>query len=311
MKFPFIIEAYEETQSGDLLIESETVYNPTQADGFIIQHFGKKIKHRIIDIPPIDKNEAISRIIFYLIKPENKDKQHDFYKIASSLNIEKSMADHSYRSMLNSQYFFNTNGSQLKPIVKLTTIGESYAGKLEDEYFGLNNEPLHPKSTYMAMIQDTCEIIFQMHKNPKYQVPWSKSTYDGKPDNLGAAKEMMLRMGIIHNVGKHTTMLEHEVMDANSYEEAKKILEQKNTLPAQNFNFQGGFAGQFNNQSSDNSFKSERTENTKTINAIPQKTKSAKSNVIKTIGAILAIIASLIAIYEFIIKHIFHTQSLF
>jgi predicted ribonuclease YlaK len=68
---------------------------------------------------------------------------------------------------------------------------------------------------------------------------------------------------------------------------------------------EGDVTGQLTSQSSDSSFIKERTESTNTTNAIPPKTKSRISKTTKIIIAIIGAVASAIAIYEFVIKHLY------
>lgn len=75
---------------------------------------------------------------------------------------------------------------------------------------------------------ETCERLFQLHESNRYKVEWTKSTYDNEPDDLDAAKELMLEQGIIRD-GRdwQETKLNPALFDIDSYEEAKNILQSK------------------------------------------------------------------------------------
>jgi hypothetical protein len=75
---------------------------------------------------------------------------------------------------------------------------------------------------------NVCEILFQMHKNDNYSVPWIKDTYKGKPKNMDTAKEILIQKGIIYSKTKgniKTTYLKPEYFEVASYEEAKKMID--------------------------------------------------------------------------------------
>jgi len=164
----------------------------------------------------------------------------------------------------------------------------------------------------MSTIKETCEIIFQSNKE-RGVILWHQQTYWQFPGNAHEALKLMIREKVLYNEKDgitDATRIEPEIMDANSYEEAKEIIRRKNThAPA--IAIGRDFTGQLVSQSSVRDLTSDRIESTKTTNAIAPKSKSRSSKIIKAIVATVTIITASIAIYEFILKHILKTPSLF
>jgi len=86
------------------------------------------------------------------------------------------------------------------------------------------------------LLDETCELLFQMHKkNNNYQVVWTKSIYPDKPNDLDAAKELLLRKNIIYSrqsaSSRELTFLNPEVYEARSFNEAMSIFTRQAQLP--------------------------------------------------------------------------------
>jgi hypothetical protein len=83
-------------------------------------------------------------------------------------------------------------------------------------------------------IQETCEIIFKEHKNT-FSVIWVKGAFGPTyPDKLIDARNKMLHEGILHKTNEKTpvtTIISHEYENADSYNEAKRILTEAKNKP--------------------------------------------------------------------------------
>jgi hypothetical protein len=169
--------------------------------------------------------------------------------------------------------------------------------------------------TIQLSLEETINLIFNRHKQDGF-VQWNKHTFRPYPTNLNDAKQILLRQEIIISVSQDDkrTLLNPDVFKAKSYKEALHILkEMKEPKTGHTFNMPEAtigtlIAGDANgDQSSEIARDKPRMESTNNSKPIKPKNKSW----LEIVSWILGIIVALIAIYEFILKHFLHTESLF
>ncbi len=179
----------------------------------------------------MNKGEGINIAILHLALQENKDKDFDFYSLLTQLSVPDDIQKFVFQTMFHRGYVVGppTIG---KPIVHLTKKGLEYAEQLKTEYFELTGQPLNPINSTDMQLEQTCEVLFQMHKNDSYNHWWSKDSYNNKPSNLAVAKELLISKGVIYEKtstgGQHSTHLNPDFYNIATCKEALEITAEQN-----------------------------------------------------------------------------------
>lgn len=179
----------------------------------------------------MNKGEGINIVILHLALPENKDKDFDFYALLTQLSVPDDIQKFVFQTMFHRGYIVGppTIGN---PIVHITKKGLEYADQLKSEHFELTGLPLNPINSTNMQLEQTCEILFQMHKNDSYNHWWTKDSYNNKPSNLSVAKELLLSKNIIYSRtsagGQVSTHLNPDLYNVQTCKEALEIIAEQN-----------------------------------------------------------------------------------
>lgn len=179
------------------------------------------------------KDEAAQKVILHLALPENLEKEFEFYKLLQQLGIPKDLGKSTFNTLF---YNHHIDGPPTikDPVIHITDKGKEYAKEIEETYFQTHGTPLNPLNTTKMSLEQTCELLYQMHKNNGFEIIWTKNTYDNQPDNLSTAREVMLKQGIIFpksSTGKTMiTLLNPDLFDIDSYKNALHILVDKKAV---------------------------------------------------------------------------------
>jgi hypothetical protein len=119
----------------------------------------------------------------------------------------------------------------------ITPFGREQYAELHWKFTG---SPLGAIRVEMSL-EEACEMIFDEHKQ-KGKIAWTKDSFKlTYSDKINDAQELMIRQGILYEkkepIGKSfltITRLEPSVMDAASYEEAKKVIAADKNKPQGN-----------------------------------------------------------------------------
>jgi hypothetical protein len=174
----------------------------------------------------MNKGEGMEIAILHLAKKENNDKEFDFYSMSTQLLIPDEIQKYVFQTLFHSS-FINGPATIDNPIIRITEKGLQYAEELKEKYYLNNNKPLNPTNTQEMLIEDSCEILFQMHKNDSYNHLWTKNSYDNNPINLSVAKEILIYNKILFqntlNNGKVYTNLNPDFYHIATCKEALDI----------------------------------------------------------------------------------------
>lgn len=176
----------------------------------------------------MDVSEAEIKTLRHLALPENQTKKFDFFLLLQELNVPAEIHQAVLNSLFHHRFIFgeSTIGS---PTINITSEGLQLVEQKEVIFFKKNKRPLNPINTTSMDIEQTCERLFQMHKNPRYQVIWTKSTYNNEPENLDVAKEKLIAERIIYSKERwDETYLNTDLLNVESYKEARVIIIKRN-----------------------------------------------------------------------------------
>ncbi|MCC7525333.1 MAG: hypothetical protein IT250_10960 [Chitinophagaceae bacterium] len=183
----------------------------------------------------MNKVEGIDITILHLAKQENQDKDFDFYSLLTDLSIPADIHKFIFQTMFHRGYISGPPTIS-NPIVHITKPGLQYADQLKEQYFQKTGLPLDPTNSTNMELDQTCEILFQMHKNDKYSHFWTKSSYNGKPANLSVAKELLLSKRVLYSKsssGLTSTHLNSDFYNTQTCKEALDIItEQSKPKPS-------------------------------------------------------------------------------
>jgi hypothetical protein len=177
----------------------------------------------------MNKGEGIDIAILHLAKQENQDKDFDFYSLLTDLSIPNDIHKFVFQTMFHRGYITGPPTIS-NPIVHITKPGLQYADQLKEQYFQKTGLPLDPINSTNMELNQTCEILFQMHKNDKYSHYWTKSSYNDKPSNLSVAKELLLSKGVLYSKssrGLTSTHLNPDFYNIQTCKEALDIIKEQ------------------------------------------------------------------------------------
>jgi hypothetical protein len=179
----------------------------------------------------MNKGEGIDIAILHLAKEENKDKNFDIYSLFNDLSIPTDIQKFVFQTMFHRGYV-NGPPAFKNPIVHITEKGLDYANELKEKHFQKTGLPINPINPTDMQLEETCEILFQMHKNDSYNHWWTKDSYNNKPSNLSVAKELLISKGVIYEKtstgGQHSTHLNPDFYNTASCKEALEITAERN-----------------------------------------------------------------------------------
>lgn len=179
----------------------------------------------------MNKGEGIAIAILHLAKQENQGKDFDFYSMLTQLSIPSDIQKYVFQTMFNRGYIDGTPTIN-NPIVHITKKGLQYADELKEKHFQEYNKPLNPTNTQDMPLEETCEILFQMHKNETFSHWWTKESYNNRPSNLSVAKELLLSKGILNSTtslkGHSSTHLNPDFYNTTTCKEALNIVAEQN-----------------------------------------------------------------------------------
>jgi len=179
----------------------------------------------------MNKGEGIDIAILHLAKPENIDKDFDIYALFTQLSIPDDIKKFVFQTMFHRGYIDGppTIGN---PIVHVKKKGLDYADELKEKYFQEHGKPLNPINTPEMTLDETCEILFQMHKNDSFSHWWTKESYNNQPSNLPVAKELLLSKGVLYaktsNKGHISTHLNPDFYNTKTCKESLDIISEQN-----------------------------------------------------------------------------------
>lgn len=179
----------------------------------------------------MNKGEGINIAILHLALQENKDKDFDFYSLLTKLSVPDDIQKFVFQTMFTRGYI-NGPPTLSNPVVHITEPGSHYADKLKEQYFKNKGLPLNPTNTFDMQLDQTCEILFQMHKNDSCNHWWSKDSYNNRPSNLSVAKELLISKGVIYEKtstgGQYSTHLNPDFYNTATCKEALEITAEQN-----------------------------------------------------------------------------------
>lgn len=178
-----------------------------------------------------ERTKYYNRVILFLAMPQNRDKEFGYDDLAIDLRIPQEYIEPVQNALWNSvDKCINAKRALKNPLISITDSGLKYANKLEELYFEQTGLPIFTNFIDMT-IQDTCELIFQKHKeSSSFSLVWHSDTFKpNTPRNVHEAKEIMLRKEVIFypQHSKIKTILNDDIHSASSYKEAVTILEEK------------------------------------------------------------------------------------
>lgn len=177
-----------------------------------------------------EREKYFNKVLIYLY--QNQPSKFSYVTLVAQLEIPKEYKDPVWRKLWHSnpQLIGAIPGLQDADIW-INEYGIEYVDELENSYFEETGLPLFATFADMS-IQETCEAIFQKHKESKgYSIEWAKGIFKPtSPANLPEAKEIMLSNGVLFRASSNPkkTILDESVHTAISYKEALKIIEEKN-----------------------------------------------------------------------------------
>jgi hypothetical protein len=185
----------------------------------------------------MNKDEGIDITILHLAQPENHDKDLDFYYLLTQLSIPNVIQKLVFQTMFHRGYIDGPTTIS-NPIVHVTKKGLEYANELKENYFQEHNTPLNSTKTSDMLLEETCEILFEMHKNESFSHSWSKESYNNRPSNLSVAKDLLLSKGILYSKtslkGHISTHLNPDFYNTKTCKEALAIIAEQN-IPKPSF----------------------------------------------------------------------------
>jgi hypothetical protein len=146
----------------------------------------------------MDKGVGIDKVILHLALQENKAKEFDFYSLLNQLSIPEDL-HHFVLNTMFSRGYINGQASIRSPFIHITEQGLQYVEQLKQNHFLRTGQPLNPRTSSDMPLEETCEILFQMHKNDTFTHWWTKDSYNDKPSNLIAAKELLHSKGVLYS----------------------------------------------------------------------------------------------------------------
>lgn len=202
------------------------------------------------------------KVLLYLYEQPDEERYHYHLTILDMLKLEHSLSKHILDLLWHEdpKKIEVTNGLA-DPNLRLSPYGREYAKKLNP-----------PK---MTDIEEACEKIFQLHIT-NHSIHWTKDDYHSI-QHSSEALPLMIDAGVIKSEPQGNsirTRLAFPIRNANSFEEALKMLEEKNkplssTHISEQYNFphtQGTAIGKVS------SFQNE----IKTVQTTPKKERSWK-----------------------------------
>lgn len=178
----------------------------------------------------MNKGEGIDIAILHLAKEENKDKDFDIYSLFNDLSIPTDIQKFVFQTMFHRGYV-NGPPAFKNPIVHITGKGIDYANELKEKHFQKTGLPLNPINATDMQLEETCEILFQMHNNDSYNHWWTKDSYNNKPSNLSVAKELLISKGVIYEKtstgGQYSTHLNPDFYNTQTCKEALDIIKEQ------------------------------------------------------------------------------------
>jgi hypothetical protein len=179
----------------------------------------------------MNKEEGIDIAILHLAKKENYDKDFNLYSLLTKLSIPEDIQEDVFHTMFQLGYIDGPPKIS-NPIIHVTKKGLHYADELRRKHFLEHNKPLNPNNTQDMLLEDTCEILFQMHKNNEFSHLWSYESYNNKPSNISVAKELLLSKGVLYpktSLKGHTsTHLNPDFFNTATCKEALDIVAEQN-----------------------------------------------------------------------------------
>lgn len=184
----------------------------------------------------MDKGVGIDKAILHLALQENKGKEFDFYPLLNQLSIPEDIHHFVLNTMFNRGYI-NGQPSIGSPTIHITDQGLQYVEQLKQNYFLRTGHPLNPNTSTDMPLEQTCETLFQMHKNDTFAHWWTKDSYNDKPANLIVAKELLLSKGVIYSKesasGQTSTHLNPDFYNTETCKESlEQISEQNKPKPS-------------------------------------------------------------------------------
>jgi hypothetical protein len=174
----------------------------------------------------MDKGVGIDKAILHLALQENKGKEFDFYSLLNQLSIPEDIHHFVLNTMFNRGYI-GGQPSIGSPTIHITDQGLQYVEQLKQNHFIRTGQPLNPNTSSDMPLEETCEILFQMHKNDTFTHWWTKDSYNDKPSNLIASKELLLSKGVLYSKLLPTEQIStHLNPDFYNTETCKQALEQ-------------------------------------------------------------------------------------
>ena len=121
----------------------------------------------------------------------------------------------------------------LNPIVKITPKGIDVARKIKEQIYTETGVPFGKQEIDLPL-EETSEMIFQLHKNDRHEVNWTMETFgEYHPKNASVAKANLIRKGILfhpNSSNDRKTALDSDFINLNSYSDCMKKIEEKESL---------------------------------------------------------------------------------
>lgn len=172
------------------------------------------------------------RVISHLGHPDNRNSYFLKNQLFEQLEIPKNFYSDVWNKLwYDSPRMIDANEKQLRnPEMKINHAGLKFIEQVEDGYYKEHGEPMYPRYGKALPLDETCEVLFQMHKEETdFKVLWTRETYIGKPENLNVAKDKLLHDKVIKQYpSKHKiTQLNLDLLNTTSYKEALTVLEDR------------------------------------------------------------------------------------
>jgi hypothetical protein len=176
------------------------------------------------------------KVLQYLYSADDEKAFHhsdtvcDIVGIAKDKELRRQILDELYHQ--RPRLIDSHSGGLLNAQIRLNTQGREHV---------LFNTPIN-----MSDINATCEQIFK-HLKEKGKIHWHSGTYSLFPRDANEATELMERQGVVYTkttgtIPSRTTRLEPDIINATSYNEALRMIGEKNkpspsTHIAEQYNF--------------------------------------------------------------------------
>lgn len=184
-----------------------------------------------------DTPEVRKWIYIVLCDFENPKAHDQFYTLSDSFNkldVPIPLRESVFQVMFRDERYIMVIKESVKKfnhIIKIEAKGLAYLEKVRTSVFETTEEILDAIMIDNTF-EETFQIIFDLHKKNNNRVTWTKETLKPNvPTNWHTARQMMIEEKILFKISTSSvvvTSISQPVMNCTTYEEAHKLLEEKN-----------------------------------------------------------------------------------